>query len=328
MKKNKLSRKDIIKCALIISVAVLAVSAILIGFYLWDNQPPDDIDVPENALFEYNGKKYYLRSNIETVLVMGLDKYEEKIDNSTYYNDQCADFMMLLVFDHGNKTCSAIHINRDTMAEMSVLGRDGTEIKKVTQQITLSHSYGSGLADSCVNTKNAVSGLLCGIPIDYYAQFTMDAIGVVNDMVGGVTVEVIQDLTEYDPALVKGATVTLTAEQAEYYVRHRWYLEDSTNLSRMERQRQYLTALLEKVKALSSEDDGFSAEAVLKLTDYMFTNCGTSKLEYFFDKSEEYEIKDIHTYTGETKINRWVEFYANEDDIKKIVAELFCKAEK
>ncbi len=328
MKKNKLAKKDIVKCAAVILIAVLALSAIIVGFYILENRDSEVGNNEKKLLFEDNGKKYYLRNDIETVLVMGLDKYEGEIDNSSYRNTQCSDFMMLLVFDHGNKTCSAVHINRDTMTQMYKLGEGGVRTGTVTQQITLAHSYGSGLADSCVNTQNAVSGLLCGIPIDYYAQFTMDAIAVVNDMVGGVTVEVIQDLTEYDPALKKGETVTLTGEQAEYYVRHRWYLKDSTNMSRMERQRQYLTELLKQIRVVAKNNENFSAEALLQLSDYMFTNCTPAKLEYFFDKSEEYEIKDIRTYTGETKINIWVEFYANEEDIKKIVAELFCETEK
>lgn len=324
-KRNKLSRKDIIKCTAVILSAVLIVSAILTGFYLWENRDYDRGDGDEAVFLEYDGKKHYLRNDVETVLVMGLDKFEVAVDNSAYYNDQCADFMMLLIFDHGNKTCSAIHINRDTMAEMSVLGKDGKEIRKVTKQITLAHSYGSGLADSCINTANAVSGLLCGIPIDYYISLTMDAIYTANDMVGGVTVTVLQDLTAHDPALQEGATVTLTAKQAEYYVRYRYGLYDSSNSARMERQRQYLTALYQKMMTVSESNENFSAEAAIKFTEYMVTNCNATKLDYFFDKAKEYEIKDIHTYTGESRINTYMEFYANEDDIKRIVTMLLCK---
>ena len=55
----------------------------------------------------------------------------------------------------------------------------------------------------------AVSNLLFGIEINHYLSFTMDAVALVNDLVGGVQVEVLDDLTFLDPALRKGETVTL-----------------------------------------------------------------------------------------------------------------------
>jgi LCP family protein required for cell wall assembly len=255
---------------------------------------------------------------------MGLDKNERE-DSNKYYNMMCADFLMLLVFDHGNKTCSAIHINRDTMAEMSLLGVNGKVVGTAVKQITLAHSYGSGSHDSCINTRNAVSKLLCGIPITNYVSLTMDAVKEVNDMVGGVTLEVLDDMTRYDPALKKGEIVTLRGEQALKYVRLRYYVDDSTNLSRMKRQRQYLEALYTKVIEHSKTDDDFMTEIAFTLSEYMVTNCSISTFQMLLEKAQTYQRGAIHSFEGETKINKYLEFYPSEEEIKRTVFSLFYK---
>ena len=35
--------------------------------------------------------------------------------------------------------------------------------------------------------------------IDHYMTLTMDAVGILNDLAGGVTLEVLDDMTELDP---------------------------------------------------------------------------------------------------------------------------------
>ncbi len=87
----------------------------------------------------------------------------------------------------------------------------------------------------------------------------MDAVPIINDAVGGVTVTVLDDMTSADPALEKGAEVTLQGKQALTYVRTRRGLDDSTNLHRMERQRQYMGELYKGLINKLSGDDGFAA---------------------------------------------------------------------
>ena len=50
------------------------------------------------------------KKNIETFLVLGLDKFEGQVQSSSYNNDQQADFLMLFVFDNDKKEYSAIVI--------------------------------------------------------------------------------------------------------------------------------------------------------------------------------------------------------------------------
>ncbi|MGN1308036.1 MAG: hypothetical protein ACI4V3_10245, partial [Faecousia sp.] len=107
----------------------------------------------------YNGRQYLLNDNLTTLLIMGIDDFE-LTESNTYRNTSQADFLLLAVFDHESKTCSLLQINRDTMADIPVLGALGDHIGLTTGQIALAHTYGSGLEDSCENTVDAVSRLL------------------------------------------------------------------------------------------------------------------------------------------------------------------------
>ena len=249
---------------LLILVCILIAVAILFGFfYLWEENNSEytgDASDIENLL-EYGGKKYERRKDVEAVLIAGIDKYGEPIDEDSYNNDRQADFLMLMIIDHSEKKISAVHINRDTMAEISVLGIGGTKVGTVRQQLALAHTYGNGGTESGKNVARAVSNLL-DVSINHYAMLTMDAVGALTDLVGGVEVEVLDDFTNVDPTLIKGETVTLRGEHALVYVRARAGLEDSTNVHRMERQRQFMLALYEKTLDTMSNDKSFAERSV------------------------------------------------------------------
>lgn len=330
MKKEGLTQKQ---KTVIVLAAVLLIVAALVLIYIWEKNNSSytgDIGVlDENGVLEYDGEKYYLRGDVDTVLVMGIDKFDDMIvDDDVYINNQQADFMMLLIIDRKTDKCSAIHINRDTMAEMNVLGIGGKKVGTTTGQIALAHTYGSGEKDSCKNTVDAVSRLLCGIPIDHYVSLTMDAVPIINDAVDGVEVNVLDDLTRYDPALKAGENVTLMGEQSLYYVRYRYGLEDSTNESRMERQRQYLNALYTKVMQYINEDKISASELVLEVSDYMVSDMSATKMDDTLDSIEEYSISEIHTYEGETRVTEHVEFYPDKKSVTELVIKLFFKTKK
>ena len=52
--------------------------------------------------------------------------------------------------------------------------------------------------DSCRYQAKAVSNLLYGVSIDHFCSVTMDAVAVINDAVGGVSVQVMDDMTMVD----------------------------------------------------------------------------------------------------------------------------------
>ena len=162
---------------------------------------------------------YRPREGIETFLFMGLDKYETGEEQIGYLNDQQSDFLMLFIMDREAGTLEVLHLNRDTMTEIRRLGIGGGNAGKFVGQLALSHTFGSGGSDSCLNTVKAVSGFLKGVKIDHYIAMTMDGVGILNDLVGGITVTIPVDMTMVDPAFEEGAEITLQGEQALLFVR-------------------------------------------------------------------------------------------------------------
>lgn len=311
----------------ILAVVFAAVFVISIAFFLiemWEKKHGafEGSFVATSSDLSYNGKEYKLKDNVETVLVLGLDKFET--EDSGYNNDKQADFLMLLVIDNLAQTCKAVQINRDTMAEMDVLGVAGDKIGTITQQIALSHTYGNGKEVSCRNTANAVSDLLLGVQIDHYVSVTMEAVTVYNDFIGGVTLELLDDFSMIDPAMVKGAQVKLNGEQALKYVRSRYGLDDPTNINRMERQKQYLQALYEQSVALAENDAGFIQDAALKLTQYIVSDCSGNKLQSLLESISDYEFNTILGIAGDSvKGESHMEFYLDESSVKEVVIECF-----
>ena len=271
-----------------------------------------------------DGVRYAPKKGLETILLIGVDKYGDQTQETSYNNSQQSDFLMLLVLDKENNTRAALHLNRDTMTEIPVLGVRGEAAGSITGQLALAHTYGSGGADSCRNTVDAVSGLLYGISIDHYVAFTMDAVGQVNDMAGGVTLTMLDDFSSVSPEMQQGAAVTLTGDMALAYVRTRYGLEDSSNLHRMERQRQYLTELSDVMTAKINADDGFLLKVLDAVSAYMVSDCTASQLSQAYDRWESYEDGGIYTMEGTAEQGaEFMEFYPDEAALRQLVAELF-----
>ena len=317
MSLKRHSKKKILKVLATVLIVVLVLSVVLLCLYMWEKKQgvyPDRGTGLDDTL-EYNGEEYTLRKGIETFLVLGLDKFEDAVDNSAYTNDQQADFVMLFVIDNNNKSCTLLHINRDTMLDMNILGVAGEKVGSIKQQLALAHTYGSGDQVSCRNTANAVSKLLLNAKINNYASVTMDAVPLYNDLVGGVEVTVLDDFTGIDDTLVKGETITLNGEQALKYVQSRKGVADSSNESRMARQKQYLEALNNKTRECINSNDKFVFDACVKMSDYLVSNCTVSQLQNLFNKISQYEFCGIRYLEGES--------VAGEESVKSQVVSLF-----
>lgn len=261
--------------------------------------------------------------NVETILMMGLDKAERLEDKRAYVNDIRCDFLLLIVVDKDAKTIRSLHINRDTMTDITRLGVFGGATGKYVGQIALAYSYGSGGSDSALNAVRAVSNLLGGKKIDHYMTVTMESVPIVNDMVGGVTVLVEDDFSEYDPTLIQGQEITLKGEQALHFVRGRMGVADGTNLNRMARQRQYMMGLFGKVMEKASEDERFPENLVKKLGDAFDTDLSLYQLQELFEVLKGCTMDDILTIEGEIVKGEFMEFYADPDSVKKAVEQLF-----
>lgn len=321
------------KIAAILIAAIALIGLVLVMFQLdrWLTKPWEG-DSGDGAHTVYIDGVAYEPREITNYLIIGLDEFGTVAEdgNGSYNNTKNGDFLALLSFNHSTKTYTLLHLNRDTMATVTRLGIGGEKVDERVEQLALAHTYGNGSHISCRNTATAVSGLLYGLSIDYYISMTMDAVAILNDYMGGVTVKVTDDLSELHPDFVQNSEVTLTGEQALLYVRARQGIEDGSNLSRMGRQRQYMDAFIKQVRTqdLSEEYFGGMYEAVM---DYIVTNASLQTMDVVLEDLQTYTYGGMLSPQGEARKNDqtgFIEFYVDGEHIKSIVKAWYYEERK
>ena len=209
------------------------------------------------------------------------------------------------------------------MVKMPVLGLGGKPAGSRYAQLTLSHTYGSGLHDSCENVRKTVSDLFNGLRIDYYLSMNMDAISRLNDAVGGVTVHVTEDLSSVDPTISMGEQ-TLNGTQAVNYVRARKEVGNQLNTSRMERQSKYMKGFLNAVWSTLDESETFIYSVYEDVDDYIVTDCTLASLSSLLTRYREYTLNDVITLKGENVLNdSYMEFHLDKEALDQLMLELF-----
>ena len=278
------------------------------------------------AMSGEGGKETRIKENMEVIMVCGIDDYEKRPEDNDYVHSSQADVIYVYAIDHKNKTYQCIQINRDTMTKVKQVVGIG-EDTEANMQICLSHTYGKTEQARCLNTIDAVEGLLFEVPINHYISLNMSAIPVLNDQVGGVTVTVPEGLESAFPEFKAGTQVTLKGIQAENFVRARMELQDDSNTFRMQRQEIFMKAWKEQARAKMNEESGFPVKMVLALSDYMTSDMTASALSSLANQLKEYKDLGTLTTTGETLEEgdgrMFREFHIDKDDLQKKVIELF-----
>lgn len=279
--------------------------------------------IPVEAVF-WEEKYYIPRKNLQTILLMGLDKFEYSESSLAYTNKMQSDFLMLLVINNEAKTIQGLHLNRDTMTQIRRIGFGGSEAGTFVGQLALAHTFGSGGSDSCLNAVRAVSNLLNGVPVDHYMTLTMDAVSVINDAVGGVELTLREDMTALNPLWEKGTEITLLGEDSLKFVRARMQVGDGLNASRMKRQEQYLNAFYGKLMEKNREDDDFLRKVLLKVNDAFQSDLTVTQLDKLGQLLAECELEPFQSIAGKTvEGEEFYEFHVDEEDLQRRVLSLF-----
>lgn len=279
------------------------------------------------SAIEVAGRQYVQRQRVTTILLMGVDQDGES-QSGGYRNGGQADFLRLLVIDDDAGRVSQLAIDRDTMTPITVLGVLGNRARTRTAQISLSHGFGDGGAQSCELTVEAVSNLLSSVEIDFYMAMSMDGIAALNDAVGGVTVTVQDDFTALDAEMKPGATLTLSGAQAELFVRSRMSIGNGTNAARMERQQQYVSQLIAQLDERVQEDKDFLGTLYDALAPYLTTNLSRGRLINESWAAKDYARAPLVTPAGKHVIGSdgFMEFHVDEDALLQTVLSLFYEA--
>lgn len=324
-KQTLMQRKLLLMLLLLVAVSI----GIYLFFSLSEKQaPPVYGNLDERFREEtiaYNGVDYRVKPGLNTFLMMGIDQTEENQYNGKYRSGGQCDFLLLVVIDTQNKTVHRIQIDRDTMAEITVLGVLGNELGTSTHQICLAHGFGDGKEQSCQYTVEAVQRLMYGIDIDGYYAMNMKGIPALNELLGGVTVQIEDDFSQFDPSMVPGAVVTLHGDQTELFVRSRMSIGDGTNVSRMRRQQQYLANAITLAAQRVQEDEKFFSGLLDGLTPYTTTDIARGRIINEANRAARYTVEEILSLPGEHTEGEdgFIEFHADETALMQLVLRLF-----
>jgi anionic cell wall polymer biosynthesis LytR-Cps2A-Psr (LCP) family protein len=281
-------------------------------------------DIGLYKTMRYQGITYVQKVAVNTYLLMGVDQSAQDTGFGARQGGQ-ADLFLLLVIDHTNRKIYQLQLDRDTMTEVQTYGVLGTKTGTKVMQLCLSHSFGATAAEHNQNAIDAVSGMLNGIPIDYYLTFCLEAIGMINDALGGVTVTLHDDFTAYDPVMTAGKTMCLNAAQAEIFTRFRMEVGDGSNDSRMVRQRAFLSAAVRLFREQAEDQPDFIGELYDELGNLMTTNVSKSQMINDINTAYGYAIQPVEALEGEHTIDDsgFMAFYMEDDAVLQWVLQAY-----
>ncbi len=320
-RKAKLNKKSMA----MIAAAFLIILAVAALMYYMDHRTTGTDEGSSKKVYTIDGEECYKKQNIETYLFLGVDSTnDDKNAKKKEQSVQC-DSVILLVIDRVNKTFATLPLDRDAMVSLEIPDEDGNILGENTMQLALAYAYGDGKEQSCELAEDAVSGLLHDQRIDGYVSLSMDAIGAVNHLVGGVDVTVTDDFAG-ESGLASGQTVHLSDAQAETFVRGRKTVGDGTNENRMSRQQTYIEALYPAVIDHAKQDNNFVSNARKKLDKYMVTNMTDSdfsKIIEALSSDKKMNLPDIKYSRTVNKDTGYAEVEYDEDSLEGVVKKLF-----
>ena len=274
---------------------------------------------------ELEGKTLHYRENeVTNYLFIGVDK-EDVTRVAGHQNGGQADFLVVLSIDRIRRTVTPVMLDRDAMVSMQTYGVFGHPAGERVMQLCLAQAYSGVNIPGSVNTVETVEKLLKGIDIHHYVVLDMTAIPLVNDALGGVEVTLQDDFTAFDPMMVKGATLRLMGKQAEFFVRGRMTVADGTNASRMARQQQYLSGLLEQFRRTVKGNQAKLNQVLAAMEGHMATDATDNRLLHDVNAYDDYTWQPLQTLQGEHTIDPYgfAEFWVDEASLKQLVADIW-----
>ncbi len=280
----------------------------------------------EGLFVTYNDKEYQYNEDIINFLYLGIDKDVSMEEMQTDGNEGLADAVVLISVNVENGQIKILAIPRDTMVPVKVVDETGHFVKNANQQITLQYVYGSNAAMSCELMVDAVSNLLYKVPIQRYCSINLSAVTVLNDTIGGVDVQVLEDVHISGKNYHAGDVLHLQGTMALDYIRDRDCDIFGSSMGRLERQKQYMS------NYFSTAVDAIKADMTLPMTLFqslqgnMCTNITTEDIAYLVPELLDVSLnmEDMSMVPGEvTQPGELEEYIVNTDQLKELVINYF-----
>ena len=253
--KNK-PHPAIIIISVIAAIAILAVAAVGAGI-LNGNTDSNDIIAGLNT--------DVLQTEARNFLLVGADE------------DGRADTILLVLAENGN--ISLRSIPRDT-------GIDTSAGKTRISAILKSENGDRDIIDAVRNTLS--------VPVHYYARFNLSAVEKIVDVLGGVEIDVPQDMVYSDPYQnleidIKQGKQILSGKEACNFLRFRRYPDG--DLSRVKMQQMFVRELIKQKFTSEYADKG--REIYKIISENIFTNYSETDLLRDMKKFENIKADEI-----------------------------------
>lgn len=318
-RQEKFKNYCLLSLVSVIALALLVCSVILVDYLAYPNAPEEE---HERKTLWYDGVAYFPRQDVRVFLLMGIDRVGPAVDSGSYKNEGAADVILVVVFNETDEDYTVLALNRDSMVQMPVLGIGGKVAGSKTAQLALSHTYGNGLQQSCINTRQTVSDLLYGLTIHQYASMNMDAISILTDAVGGVKVNVTDDFSMIDTSLTKGELL-LNGEQAYKFLRTRKDVGDQLNLSRMDRHKEFMHGFVEAFCSKVGNNISYAMDVYEDISQYIVTDCSDQEMINILNRFYEYALVDVISPSGtNVRGEEYMEFYIDEESLQQVILSL------
>lgn len=283
----------------------------------------------QEGQIRYNGKTYQYKENLTNILCLGIDSRDGIAKEKTPGKAGQADCVILAVLDDDAKTIQLINISRDSMVPVHVYATDGSYVEDRTEQLALQYAYGNGRDWSCQLMEEAVSNLFYGLPIHGYCALSMNSIADLNDMVGGVTVTVPEDLAAMQPKLfTAGEVLTLKGELAYHFVHDRDFqsTDVASNNKRIARQKTYAVAFVNQFKQGMKEDMTLPVKLYQTAEKQMVTSISLDQAVYLCTEymNCSFDMDNIYTIDGDVTMGeKYAEFNVDDEALYQLILDVF-----
>ncbi len=239
--------------------------------------------------------RYNYNEDILTFLFMGIDG-EGAAEG--YADGGRADALFLFVLNPHDETMSLIPINRDTLTEVDVYDAQGNYKNTVTAQVCVQYGFGDGGRESCEYQIEAVSNLFYGIPIHGYLAVDMGAVPAVTELIGGIDLRALADVRNGDREVI---------------------------------QRQFVTALIDKVRRMTKEDLTVPIKIYNSISDRAVTDITVDEVTYLTAIAGGYHFSESRVITvpgrsisgEESRDSGLDEFYVDETALYELILDVF-----
>ncbi len=285
-----------------------------------------------------DGKVYSYDDSCINLLVLGIDK-EGKLSGEADYEKWKAgqaDAIFVVSINPTEEEINILGIPRNTMMDIDVYDKESHVAETLFDAACLQYPYAGGGKSGLEVTKEKVSALLYGLPLHGAFAVGYDAVAVVNDMAGGVDVTALETLNTPYGNYEEGEKLHLEGEFVLAYVKARNMEILGSPTMRLERQKQYLTALLAKVKEEVRKNPAAVGKMYSAVSEYMVTDVTLDKAVYLAAQAAGYQFDGsaVRLLQGEDKAapimkdgvetgDYYNEYYLDEESLKRTMTEVF-----